>query len=192
VLQPDRSAIVLGSSQPDSIVDRVAADRHGLDVVRRRSGGGAVLVVPDEQVWLDLLIPASDPLWDHDIVKAAGWVGTAWADALSVVGVDGTVVHQGRLVTTRWSDLVCFAGVGPGEVTVDGIKVMGLSQRRGRDWTRIQSAVHLRWRPEELLDSLHMSREQRSECLAGVSGSVFSVASSRSSLVGALLASLPA
>ncbi len=191
VLEPTRPAIVLGSSQSESIVDHPAAASHGFDIVRRRSGGGAVLVIPGEQVWLDLLIPAADPLWNDDIVKAAGWVGAAWAEALSTVGVDGAAVHSGRLVTTRWSSLVCFAGLGPGEVTVGGMKVMGLSQRRGRHWTRIQSAVHLRWRPDALLGCLDMSPERRSECLADVIDSVVCVDASPHSLTGALLASLP-
>jgi len=191
VLEPTRPAIVLGSSQSESVVDRPAAARHGFDVVRRRSGGGAVLVVPGEQVWLDFLVPAADPLWNDDIVKAAGWVGAAWAQALSAVGVAGAAVHSGRLVTTRWSGLVCFAGLGPGEVTVGGMKAMGLSQRRGRHWTRIQSAVHLRWRPDALLGSLDMSPARRSECLAEVIDSVVCVNASPHSLTGALLASLP-
>jgi len=191
VLHPTEPAIVLGSSQRESVVDVASASRLGLAVARRRSGGGAVLVVPGEQVWVDLLIPKGDPLWHDDIVKAAAWVGRSWADALANLGIDSCEVHAGRLVSTDWSDLVCFAGLGPGEVTISGAKVMGLSQRRGRRWIRIQSAVHLAWRPEVLLEALALDRGQREMCLSALSDRVFTVESSGPTVVGSILSSLP-
>lgn len=191
VMRPTDPAIVLGSSQPETDIDaRVAAER-GLAVTRRRSGGGAVLVLPDEQLWIDFAIPRGDPLWDDDIVSAAVWVGDAWADALGSVGVGDPFVHRGRLLSTTWSSLVCFAGVGPGEVVAAGRKVMGLSQRRTRDWTRIQSAVHLRWRPEVLVESLSMEAATRRRCLGDLGSAVLALDMSSDSLLRALLGALP-
>jgi hypothetical protein len=40
---------------------------------------------------------------------------------------------------------VCFAGLGPGEVTVDGRKAVGIAQRRTRAGSLFQCAVPLRW-----------------------------------------------
>ena len=59
----ERPTLVLGSAQRDGDVDRHVVNALGVDVVRRRSGGGAVLLIPDEYVWLDLVIPVGDPLW---------------------------------------------------------------------------------------------------------------------------------
>jgi len=191
VLHPTSAAIVLGSSQRGSVVDAVSSSRLGLAVARRRSGGGAVLVVPGEQVWIDLLIPRGDPLWNDDIVKAAAWVGQSWAAALVNLGFDNCQIHAGRLVSTDWSDLVCFAGLGPGEVTIGGAKVMGLSQRRGRNWIRIQSAVHLAWRPEVLLEALALDRRQREMCLSALTDRVIAIESSGPSVVDSILSSLP-
>lgn len=36
---------------------------------------------------------------------------------------------------------MCFAGVGAGEVLLDGRKVVGISQRRARDGARFQCVV---------------------------------------------------
>lgn len=124
---------------------------EGLDLVRRRSGGGAVLVVPAGQIWLDLFVPASDPLFDRDVVRASSWVGALWRDALGAASGEGgeLAVHEGRLVATAWSASVCFSGIGPGEVTRDGRKVTGLAQRRDRTgaWfftmALVRSAQHL-------------------------------------------------
>jgi len=139
--------LVLGSSQRADSVDAAAASRMGIEVVRRRSGGGGVLLWPDEFVWLDLEIPATDDLWSDDVGKAMWWVGELWRTALAAAEPEATV-HRGRLIRTRWSHDVCFAGVGPGEVLVGDAKLVGVSQRRTRDGARFQSMVHLHWRPD--------------------------------------------
>ena len=73
VLAPVRPALVLGSTQPEALVDLGEAARLGVDVVRRRSGGGVVMVGPDDPLWVDVVLPAGDPLW-HDDVGRAGVV----------------------------------------------------------------------------------------------------------------------
>jgi lipoate-protein ligase A len=142
-------ALVLGSAQSDAGVDRAA----GLPVVRRRSGGGAVLVVPGEVLWVDLVIPAGDPLWHDDVGRAFWWVGEAWAAALAELGV-AAQVHQGGQERSAWSRAVCFAGLGPGEVTVSGRKVVGLSQRRTRAAARFQCAALGVWDPSAIVPLL--------------------------------------
>ena len=143
----DSPTLVLGSSQRRESVDDGVASQLGVEVVRRRSGGGGVLLWPDEFVWLDLEIPASDALWSNDIGRSMWWVGELWRAVLADSEPRATV-HQGRMQRTRWSSDVCFAGTGPGEVLVDSAKLVGISQRRIREAARFQTMVHLRWRPE--------------------------------------------
>jgi lipoate-protein ligase A len=142
-LDVDRPALVLGSAQPDATVDREACAAAGVEVVRRRSGGGAVLLVPGSCVWLDVVVPRSDRLWDDDIGRAMWWLGEVWAAALAGLGVDGVAVHRGPLRHTPWSRLVCFDSLGAGEVTVGARKAVGISQRRTREWARLQSSAYL-------------------------------------------------
>jgi lipoate-protein ligase A len=139
--------LVLGSSQRTESVDSDAAMRLGVDVARRRSGGGGVLLWPDEHVWLDLEIPAADALWNDDVVRASWWVGELWQAALAAYAPLATV-HRGRMLPTPWSSAVCFAGVGPGELLIGDAKLVGISQRRTRAAARFQTVVHLRWRPD--------------------------------------------
>jgi lipoate-protein ligase A len=54
------------------------------------------------------------------------------------------------MVRTEWSELVCFAGLGPGEVTVGGRKVVGISQRRTRDAARFQCVAYETWDADAL------------------------------------------
>lgn len=144
----DRATVVLGSSQELGAVDSAVARALGVDVAQRRSGGGAVLLVPGEFVWLDVVVPAGDPLWSDDVGDAMLWVGQWWSRALAEVGLVGRV-HRGPLVTSPWSRQVCWTGVGAGEVVApDGAKLVGVSQRRTRAYARLQTMCHLSWRPE--------------------------------------------
>ena len=139
-----RPGLVLGSTQRLETADRSRAAAAGAEVLRRRSGGGAVLLRPGGQVWADFFIPASDPLWSDDVARAARWVGELWAAVIGPLVVEPVSIHSGRLVADRWGRLVCFAGRGPGEVFVGGLKVVGVSQRRSRQRARLQTTARIR------------------------------------------------
>jgi lipoate-protein ligase A len=143
----DSPTLVLGSSQRADSVDTGAAEREGIEIVRRRSGGGGVLLWPGEFVWLDLEIPVGDELWSDDVGRSMWWVGELWRGALADLEPSAAVYH-GRLARTRWSSDVCFAGAGPGEVLIADSKLVGISQRRTRLAARFQTMIHLRWRPD--------------------------------------------
>jgi len=145
------SAIVLGSKQSFEIVKQQVCETDGVSVVRRRSGGGAVYLGVNEHLWIDLVIPRDDVLWSDDVGKAMWWVGDLWASALAeneVASRDQLIVHHGGLERNEISDLVCFAGLGPGEITLHGEKLIGISQRRTREMARFQCVLHSRWSSE--------------------------------------------
>ena len=191
VLEVERPALVLGSTQAEAEADHVALARAGTDLVRRRSGGGAVLLEPGGSVWVDVVVPRGDPLWSDDVGLAFSWLGRAWVAALASLGVPAEA-HEGGLVTTRWSRLVCFAGLGPGEVTVGSAKVVGIAQRRTRDGARFQCAVLHRWDPSATLSLLALEPGERTVAAAELAGAAAGVDRSPSAIVGALVEHLPA
>jgi lipoate-protein ligase A len=140
-------ALALGSTQSIDDVDLAVAKRLDVDVFNRQSGGGAVLLDPGAQLWVDVVIGRSDSLWNDDVSLASQWLGDIWVTALLSVGIEG-VVHRGAMMTNALSPVVCFAGLAAGEVTVDGEKVVGISQRRTRAGARFQCSVPLRWDAE--------------------------------------------
>ncbi len=142
-----RPTLVLGSSQSDSMVDLAAAAQSGIDVCRRRSGGGLVYVDPTTSCWVDLLLPPGHLLWSDDVGQAFLWVGEAWRAALDACGISNSSVHRGRLLNRRAGRFVCFAGLGSGELTVGASKVVGLSQRRTSQGVRFQCLLETKWQP---------------------------------------------
>lgn len=142
VCDPVDAAIVLGSRQSPDLLDQDACREAGLSVVRRRSGGGAVLLRPDAAVWIDVVLPHG--VAPDDVRASMVWIGERWGEALADLVVGKLSVHDGGMVTTPWSDLVCFAGIGPGEILVGGRKFLGLSQRRNRHGIRIQGTMYRR------------------------------------------------
>jgi hypothetical protein len=70
-------------------------------------------------------------------------VGEWWAIALGELGVVGSV-HRGPVVDADQGAVACFAGLGPGEVTVAGAKLLGLSQWRCREGALVSSVIQAR------------------------------------------------
>lgn len=173
-ITPARSVVFCAVSEPAVVAGRATSlPEAQVPVVRRRSGGNAVWVAPGEFVWADVTIPRGDALWDDDVNKATWWVGEAWVAALRAVGVDDPMtVHHGPVVCRRWCDHVCFAGIGPGEVTIgEQVKIVGISQRRTRDAALFQCAVLLHWDPAPLVAALGLPPSAVGE-LANVAGAV--------------------
>jgi lipoate-protein ligase A len=161
-------ALVLGSSQPDTVIDAAACSSAGVEVVRRRSGGGAVLLVPGEVTWIDVIVPARAPGWSDDVHGPMIWLGRRLAAAFGDRCVDALAVHDGAMQTTPWSSMICFDGLGAGEVTMAGRKLVGISQRRTRHAARLQCCWYSTYRPEELLALLDPAMRPPAHALAPV------------------------
>ena len=157
----EAGALVLGSSQSEELVDAEVLRGRGLELVKRQSGGGAVLVVPRSVVWIDVFIPRDDPLWEDDVGKSALWLGEAWQETLLKFGVTAEA-HRGPYQRGDWGELICFAGRAAGEVFVNGKKSVGISQRRTRQGARFQTALARQWDIADLSPLLNLPAEDRS------------------------------
>ncbi len=143
-----RRTLVLGSSQLLDTIDEQYLATNSIATATRRSGGGAVLVSSVDLVWFDVVISRDSQHWVDDVGHSFTWLGAACQAGLADLGVD-TYMHRGRLSPSTWSSQICFAGLGPGELTIDGRKVVGMSQRRTRTHARFQVAILRHWNGAE-------------------------------------------
>ena len=139
--------VILGSTQSVDDVNQNSADESGVLVSRRRSGGGAVFVHPSDTVWIDITISRDDPLWKDDVAQSMLWLGDFFVRALSP-WVQANV-YRDSFSTGVDGRVVCFSSSSPGEVFVGANKLVGISQRRGREGARFQCVLYRHWRPGE-------------------------------------------
>ena len=159
-------AVIIGVGQGAStIADDLEA--RGIAVVRRLSGGAAVLA-DGEMLALDAVLPATSHLAGADVVASYQWFGEAWAAAIA--GISGERAREGLRVVSvaearrdrdalrryprdpgaRAREATCFATLSPYEVAwqLPGMasrKLVGLSQVRRRGVALLQAGVHWRF-----------------------------------------------
>lgn len=192
LVRPTRRALVLGSGQDAAAADLRACAAADVTVVRRRSGGGAVVVGPADQVWLDVFIPVGHPRFDPDVSRSAWWLGDLWASALHDAGIAGAAVHRGPLVAGPFGRAACFAGLGPGEVTVAGRKLVGISQRRDRRgaWLFTMASCRPPGAAPSLVDLLHLDPGPRAQLAGALTTTTADLAAPADRVEAALLARL--
>lgn len=147
------AAITCGRAQMGQ-VDPGAARAAGIEVVARASGGGPVLW-DDDLIAIDVVLPTGHPLLPVDVVAAYRWVGEAVTAALTVLGVTGAravAPDEARAWPAGPAAGLCFGGLSPWEVVVEGRKVLGLSQVRRQAGAIIQMGVPMR------LDAARLAR----------------------------------
>lgn len=140
-------ALILGSTQNEGDVDAALASTQGIDIVRRRSGGGVVYVHPGTSIWCDITIPRDDVLWNDDVSTSMLWLGEVFVEALAPWLT--TSVYRNEFMAGQDGRAVCFASTSPGEVFAGTSKVVGISQRRTREGARFQCVLYRKWNPED-------------------------------------------
>jgi hypothetical protein len=133
------TTVVIGSRQPVSDLDDGIVSRAGVPVRRRRGGGGAVLLAPQD-CWIELWLPAGGSSFRDDVRATACLVGECWQSVLGSFGIHAEI-HRSAVLRADEGSVACFAGLGPGELTVQGRKLLGLSQWRSREGALVSSVI---------------------------------------------------
>jgi len=148
------AVIVLGRSQR-SLLDTIEP-RHEMEVLRRASGGGAVLVGP-WMLGLSVALPPDHRLVGDGAVNSYRWLGQAIARALLQSGIDAWAISPQALLARRAQnpapalDWACFGALSPWEVLVGDKKIAGLAQVRRRQGILLVAGVLLKAVPWQLL-----------------------------------------
>ncbi len=145
------ATISLGYGQPlDHRIDMAGAEALGIGLVRRPTGGSAILHEgPELELTYSVVARAGDFEGAADLLETYRWIGAALAAGLNRLGA------AVAMVPVQPSDpaampTFCFARTGSYELEADGLKVVGSAQRRQGVGFLQHGAVMLGAAPERL------------------------------------------
>ncbi|HSL50649.1 MAG TPA: lipoate--protein ligase family protein [Candidatus Deferrimicrobiaceae bacterium] len=145
------ATISLGYGQPlDHRIDLAAAAALGIGLVRRPTGGSAILHEgPELELTYSVAAREGDFDGASDLLETYRWIGAALAAGINRLGVPV------EMVPVQPSDpaampTFCFARTGSYELEVAGLKVVGSAQRRQGAGFLQHGAVMLGAAPDRL------------------------------------------
>lgn len=109
-------------------VDLSYCRKHGIDVVRRPTGGKAVY--HDREVTYSLIAPEDHPLFPRGILGTYRVIGSAIVRALARLGVEAEMTAEGRPLVPDGLEAFCFSVPSRYELVVKGRKICGSAQVR--------------------------------------------------------------
>ncbi len=119
-------AISIGYHQDESGFDHEAARRDGIDVVRRPTGGRAILHA--EELTYSITGTSPGPLFGDTLNTSYQLINRALLRFLEMLGIQADVSEGESRDDAR--GMVCFKSAGKHEIRVGGRKLIGSAQRR--------------------------------------------------------------
>jgi lipoate-protein ligase A len=125
-------ALSLGYAQSVSKeVNTDACRRYGIEIVRRPTGGRAVL--HDDEVTYSVVMPITWQEGSRTLTEHYHLIGLALAEAFTRLGLAVRLARPQRSVKERQAPSpACFAALSRYELSVSGKKLVGSAQKRGQ------------------------------------------------------------
>lgn len=138
-------------------VDRTACEAHGVAVVRRPTGGRAVL--HDHEVTYSVVLPLTE-----NATLSADYheIAMALAAAFRLVGLPVRLARPQVRAPRALASPACFAALSRYELSVDGRKLVGSAQKRGKRAFLQHGAIPLAMDRTLLFHCLRVAEMERS------------------------------
>lgn len=145
--------ISLGSAQCAADIDVHEARKRGWHILRRPSGGTAVL--HQGQLGYGLVLPTTHPLWRGDLAASYDRLSQPLAVAFANLGAHVCLAHPSTSASFTASSpplakRACFAALGPYEPIAQQRKIVGNSQVRRKASGLLHGVIQLRGDQREL------------------------------------------
>jgi|UniRef100_A0A7V3VSJ3 lipoate-protein ligase A len=152
-------ALSLGKFQSVDGIDKDYLKKMGFDLVRRPSGGRAVLHY--DELTYSLLMPESSS--SKSVLKTYLTISKALIEGFSQFGLKCDISRDRRTTYTRFE--ACFATPSIYEVTVDGKKFVGSAQVRRNGIVLQHGSIPLRSHVEEYANCFKASQIEKIDLL---------------------------
>lgn len=161
-------AISLGWNQSEEEIDERAATRAGMDIVRRPTGGRAIL--HSEELTYSVVMPADG----RSVAAVYREISRALVCGLERLGVRASLEHAQPHFPSLYgshSGAVCFSSSARYEIKVGGKKLVGSAQRRfffsGREVVLQHGSIVLGPDHRRIVDFLALGSEEERHALSG-------------------------
>lgn len=153
-----RPAVSIGYAQRASACDLEACAQLGLALVRRPTGGRAVLHDPDRELTYSLVHPVGGL---GGVRESHRLIAEALALGLRQLGLPAEVAARVRCGARPALSGACFEAPSPHELTIAGKKVAGMAQVRDRLALLEQGSLPLELDPDRLAAVIRPGLEGR-------------------------------
>ena len=126
----DPACLSLGHAQPFADVDAVRLQERGWDVVRRLTGGRAILHT--DELTYSVTGGAGEPVLAGGVLESYNRLAQALLLALNNIGLP-VEIKEGKTGSNTNSNPVCFEVPSAYEITVHGKKLIGSAQARRQE-----------------------------------------------------------
>ncbi len=148
----------LGYGQRASDVDFAALDKKGWDLVRRPTGGKAIL--HGDELTYSLCLPQDHPLAGGDVVESYRRISAGFLRALAVLGLDAESERQSASHRAAATGPVCFEMPSHYEISVAGRKLIGSAQMRRKGGLLQHGSIPLRGDLARICDVLSFASDE--------------------------------
>lgn len=133
--------VSLGRGQSVEDVDRHAVDADGCGLVRRPTGGRAILHI--DELTYSVIAPEDDPRVSGTIIESYRRLSRALVRALEILGFEDVVASQ-KAENRGVQGSVCFEVPSDYEITAEGKKLVGSAQMRAQGMVLQHGSIPLR------------------------------------------------
>lgn len=126
----DPPCISLGRAQPFADVDIARLEERGWDMVRRLTGGRAILHT--DEITYSIIAPADEPRVVGSILESYNRLSTALLQAVKALGLQ-VEIKKYTGPNHETPNPICFEAPSAYEITVNGKKLIGSAQARRKE-----------------------------------------------------------
>ncbi len=152
------ACLSLGYSQTADDVDFERLHSNGWDLVRRPTGGQAILHT--DEITYAVIGPAEHALLNGNVLESYRRIASALLDALILLGVQANSLPA-QAASNDTKGPVCFEVPSNYEITVDGKKILGSAQARRKQGVLQHGSLPLMGDLGRITDALRYADEEK-------------------------------
>jgi len=151
------ACLSLGYAQPFSDVDIVRLQMRGWELVRRPTGGRAVLHI--DELTYSVIAPADEPRVAGTVLESYNRLAGALVEALQLISIPVEVKEHSDSSEGK-ANPVCFEVPSTYEITVGGKKLVGSAQARRKEGVLQHGSLPLNGDLTRILQVLNFTDEE--------------------------------